>query len=435
MLKSLWAVAVSLALLSLAGVAHAAPTEVDGSRFAASGLAPLAQGCTDPAAVPIEEPTFLVKRGPGKPPLGQYSSGWRVSGDQFGAGTVTRMRSPSSLSDLRIAVNSPGGETQGSAVAIHHPTGDDGSWIGIAAMAPETRKGWHTVNAAGRTFTWAHYDSSGTVDGTGTPATIAAHATAYGDGEGADVGFLFGCNGKRFYTDRLRVVSDDDDLFFDYGGFRTRAELRLGVKKPKTTTITVGRRLDLKGRLFQKYPGGRLPGRLQFQSKPLKGGRWKTFRRESVGRNAPAEVSVGPPSNTAYRIAFPGSATFEDDVSNVLKVLVRMGVSASFVDPTITRGGDYAVVGKVRPAKRTGVQLQRYVEGSWRTIRPGTTASSTGSFRISGTAQDVGVSHWRVKVDGGATNADSVSHSFTLTVTDPPPSGNDDPPPPPPPEG
>ena len=89
MLKRLGAVAVALAPLSIPSVAYAAPTEVDGNRFPASGLAKLVQGCNDPNAVPVEAPKFLVKRGPGNPPprpvllrverVGQPVRGW-VSG-------------------------------------------------------------------------------------------------------------------------------------------------------------------------------------------------------------------------------------------------------------------------------------------------------------------------------------------------------------------
>ena len=55
--KSIGAAAGSLALLSLAAVADAAPTEVDGNRFSSSGLVWLVHGCNDPDATPVDAPS------------------------------------------------------------------------------------------------------------------------------------------------------------------------------------------------------------------------------------------------------------------------------------------------------------------------------------------------------------------------------------------
>jgi hypothetical protein len=263
------AAAVSLAVASLPALASAAPTEVDGSRLAASGLVELVQGCNDPTATPVDRPKFLIDRGPGKPPIGRYSSGWKVEGAEFGAGSAALVSSPTTLTDFRIQLNAPGGAARGTAVARYYPPSDDGYWVGMSLLGADTKKGWHAVNAGNRVFTWSHY-TTGTLDRTAPSATIPGHTSVYGgDGDGAELGFVFGCDGNPFYTDRLQIATAEDDLTFDYGGFRTRAELRLGSKKPNKTTITVGKRLDLKGRLFQKYPGGRLAGQLSFQSKPL----------------------------------------------------------------------------------------------------------------------------------------------------------------------
>lgn len=431
------AVAGALAIASVPSAAAAAPTEVDGNRLAASGLVRVVQGCVDADAEPSIPPTFLITRGPGTAPLGDYSSGWQVTGSQFAAGSAARMASPTTLSRLRIAVNSPGGETEGIAVATYFPPADDGYWVGSVPLAATTQ-GWRTVDAANRFFSWNHYSPTGTLDGSAVADTIAGHAATHGgDGEGAELGFAFGCNGARFFVDRLEITSDDDALVFDYGGLRTRAELRMGSRTPDRTTITVGETVDLTGRLFEKYTDDQLSGTLRLQRKPLDGGRWTTFRRDTVNRRTAAAFPVKPTSNTAYRILYPGTATrFEGDVTQAVAVTVRMRATASFADPTITRGTRYAAVGRVYPGKRAAVKLQRSVDGQWRTVRQGTTTTS-GGFRLEGTAQETGTSYWRVRVDGGETNADAVSPTFKLTVTAPPP---DDPPPPPdddppPPEG
>ena len=440
--------AAVLVLGLVPGAATAKTFQVDGGRYASSGLTKLSQGCVDSRAVPVTAPDLKIRRGPGNPPIGKYSSGWLTHGAGFGAGAETRISSPSTVDRFRIRLYSPSDKARGHAVVRYHPPGDSGYWFGNADLGADTEKGWHRVNATNRVFTWTHFTAEGAIDRTGPDDTLTDFVAAYGgDGDGADLGFVFGCDERVFFVDALEVRSDADDKVFDFGGFRSRALLLVGSHGYRKVTIDAGQRLELRGRLYEKYQDIGLPGKLRFESRPLSGGSYRTFFKKYVAKGDRAITKVAPKRSTAYRISYAGSDTWEGDFSEVLKVVVRLKVGARLVDDTITKGQSFTVAGSVTPGKRTRIRLQRFLgDGRWTTVKQGRTAGD-GDYRIGAKPSRAGGSYWRIKAAGGSGNVGNVSRNLKLTVKQPsdggdnPPPPPDDteppppPPPPPPPEG
>jgi hypothetical protein len=447
--------AATLVVGMVPAVATARSVEVDGSRFERSGLVERSQGCNDPRAVPVTAPVTLIRRGPGNAPLGGHSSGWRTSGGSFGAGATAHVDKPARLSRFRTELNAPSGLADGRAVVWYHPPGDDGHWFGSAELEPTgeelDRKGWQRVNALNRTFAWQHYDASGQPDRTGPESTVADFVADYGgNGDGAELGFLFGCDGEDFFVDRFEVGTGDSIRAYDFGGFRRRSQVFHGSRDSGRIKITLGDKLSLGGLLYEKYRDVRTEGLLHFEAKRAGAKGFRRFAQDRTTASSRAETTVKPSRTTDYRVRHPGTGTTEPATSRVLTLVVRVLVGARLVDATVTRGRSFTVSGKVRPGAARGIALQRFLDGSWRTVKKGRTARD-GDYRISAIAQSAGTSYWRIKASGGGGNAGNTSKSMKLTVRNPsggggsddpapPPPTPDDPgdpsdPPPPPPEG
>jgi hypothetical protein len=292
------------------------------------------------------------------------------------------------------------------------------------------------------TYSWFHY-TDGVYDEHGGSADLATFVTFHGgDGDGAWLSIIHGCDGKPFFVDALSVGNGRSTRSFDFEGFRTSAKLLVSGKTSGRRTITFGRAVELDGQLFQAVGDRRISGRMTFQGKRLGTKRYQKISRDATTRRRDAETRVRPARSTAYRVVYGGNDVNEADPSNVFKLLVRVVVGAHLVDSTITRGQSFTVAGRVRPGKVTRIQLQRYVDGSWTTIKGGRTAGN-GEYRIAATPTSAGTSHWRIKALSGGGNVGNVSKGMKLTVRAPSGGGggggSDDPPPPPddppPPEG
>src|SRR5689334_15665061 len=235
--------AALLLAASLAVPAHAA-VKVDGNRFTKAGLTKLNQGCVDSHAPVSDSPKLLIARGPANPPLGNYSEGWRPVPGGYGAGWVAHVDHPTTLATVKAQIYAPSRTAHGRAVAFVHPAGDSGYWFGSADLGNDTKKGWHgTGNAAGLTYSWLHYpDASSPYDSSTIDQTIAAMAASEGgDGKGAEVGFVYGCDENSFFEDAFQVATRSEGKTFDLGAYRTRAKAAFASSPDKDRiAITAG---------------------------------------------------------------------------------------------------------------------------------------------------------------------------------------------------
>lgn len=436
--------ALTFLAAAVPSVASAKTFDIDGDRFGRSPLVFVNHSCSDRDIAPSSAPTFVISRGPDKPPIGLYSSGWRDNTVGYGAGVVTHIDKPGSLKKFRVSLHSLDAESSGRAVVTFHPDGDDGFWFGNADLGAETVNGWHDVGAVARPFAWLHYDAFGNVDLGGGSHTIDEFVTMHGgDGDGAELGFIFGCNGNAFFLDRLQLSAGGQDLSFDMGGYNTKTVLKVGEKKPKKVTITVGQEFPISGYLYEDFGNTRIAGQLRFESRRIGAESYQLIARDTAGTGTRALLQIHPKRNTQYALQYAGNEAREPSRSNTLKVLVRVKVGAHILDSTITRGQTMKVVGKIVPEKRTTYLLQRFGGGSWHTVKKGV-SSRKGGFSVGTVPASTGVSYWRVRALDGGGNVGNVSKNMKLTVSAPSGGGGgggteEDPPPapqdPPPPEG
>lgn len=430
---------------ALVPTAGARIVPVDGNRFNKAGLTALSQGCVDRRATPAEAPTLKIRTGPGNVPIGTHSEGWQTHGPGFGAGWVGRVRTPASLSRMRVQLFSPSQEAHGHAVVYYHPEGDPGYWFGNHSLGVDTKKGWHSVNAAAAEYTWTHYDEADLIDRTAPYATIATHVRNHGgNGDGAQLGFVFGCDENAFFVDKLELRTAHDNRTFDFGGFRTRPRILLGETQPDRAVLLYGYELRIGGTLHERWGGSRVPAVLKFDARPAGGGKWRQVGKDRSGTDSRASTLVKPSRSTVYRVRYDGVERFEASTSETLKIVIRNRVNARLVDATVRKGQLFHVAGVVKPAKTTGILLQRFVNGTWRTVKKGQTGGE-GRFRIGAVAGDTGNSYWRIRSRNGGGTVGNVSQNLKLSVSQPSGGGGgggtDDPepppppPPPPPPEG
>lgn len=432
------AVAAGALVCSAVPAAHSKVTPVDGNRFAKAGLTALNQACHDPLAAATEPAELIMRPGPGDVPIGSHTAGWRSHGLDFGAGWVGHVKTPASLTRMRIHVFSPSQEAEGMAVAYHHPDGDSGYWFGTHSLGTDTEQGWHAVNAATELFLWRHYTADGVNDLNAPSATIPDRVkSSGGNADGAELGFIFGCDENAFFVDKLELRTAHDDRTFDFGGFRTRGKLWIGETSPKRVVLRYGYDLPVTGSLHEKWDSDRLAGVLKFQSR-RSGGPWRTFGKDAAKTDAKASQTISPSVTKLYRLRYDGTNRFEGSFSPTVKIIVRNRVTARLVDASVVKGHTFTAAGHVGPAKRTGILLQRHLGGRWRTVKKGVTAKD-GDFRISAVAADAGTSYWRIKSRAGGGTIGNVSGNLKLNVAQPSGGGggtdDPEPPPPPPPEG
>lgn len=415
--------AVTLAVTALPGVALGA-TRVDGDHFQAAGLRLAVRDCVDPGATPGERPAFRVVRT--KPASGRASIGWRPSGTGTGVGATAFAGRPTRLSTFSIRLRTTQAQSQGIASVRYEAPDDDGYWIGtsdlITDINPDDEPSWRTINGTELTYSWRHYTPDGTEDATSFPLDLQSFARLRGgDGEGARIGFLFGCDGNAFHVDKLRVRSGGPLKTYEFEAIRTAATLQRGTSGKGTVRIVHGEKVDLVGRVRQVLDGEGVAGRLTIAAKGPRDEKFRTVVSKSVAAGGAVRTTVRPARNTVYRVSFPGSAKHEASSSR-LDVLVRPKVTGTLAQRTVQQGSRLTMRGRALPARRAPIQLQRYTGSSWRTISRATTAGN-GRYAISATSSRVGRSFWRVRVSGGAGNIWGASTARKLVTVSPPPSG------------
>lgn len=438
--------AALLATSLTAAPAHAATstTRIDGNHFAAGHLRVRSQSCAGPGTTPATPPKLRITKGPGRSPMGSRSVGWVPAVDGFGVGVMAHVDSPSRMTVLSTSVYAPEGHTSGQAVIDYVEPGRAGVWKGWSGLGPDSATGWHAVDAASTVYQWRHF-IDGSADGNTGNATISGFAAAHGgDGTGAWVGFVFGCDGNPFYLDALHTETPKATRTYNLEGFRTRSSIAHGKQAPARLSIVAGKSISLTAQLRRAVSGTAISGPIKLQSRPLSGKKWFTIDHK-LGSSGSYAFKARPFKSIALRMTYAGTAANQASTSHVLKVLVRSYVAAHLVRTTVTRGHAFTVAGRVLPGRKGRIALQRFAGGHWKTVRTGS-SNGQGRFSISATSGSVGRSYWRVTVAPGGNNILGKSPWLKLTTvappsgggstppppSDPPPPPPDDPPPPPP---
>ncbi|WP_435745908.1 hypothetical protein [Nocardioides sp. SYSU DS0663] len=433
--------AVVLAVSTLPGMASAA-TRVDADQFQQAGLRLVTQSCTDAATVPSAGPAFAVVDSP-KPPRGERAIGWTPQVEGFGTGPVAPLPRPTASATVSASVYFPDTEAAAVAVAVYRAPNDTGTWRGVATLAPGNDTGWHTVEYTDRYYSWYHYAADGTYDQAAPSATLADFANARGgDGQGAWLGVLYGCDGNPFVLDSLTVSTARGASTYDFGGYRSRTTIRVGSKASKTVRITYGERVKLATRLQRVADDSGLRGPVKIDSRPLarkKFTKLKNIRTTTAGQH---RFTARPGKSMAYRATYRGTDLVEGSRSTTLKLLVGANVSAKLAKRTVRADRTFTVTGRIFPQRARTYALQKYVGGKWRTVKK-TRSRKDGRYAISMKAPRPGKSYWRIRASGGGGVIAGNSVWLKLRTEPkpappPPPSGGGGgggytPPPPPPP--
>ncbi|MEV7430530.1 hypothetical protein AB0N29_13005 [Nocardioides sp. NPDC092400] len=415
--------ALTLAVTALPGFAAAA-TRVDGDHLQAAGLRLAVRDCVDPGKAPGKRPAFRATRN--KPSVGRASVGWIPSGTGFGAGPTGFLAKPSELRTMAIRVRSTAAQSQGVGTITYQPPEDDGYWVGttdlITDLNQDDKPDWRTIDAADRAFSWRHYTKDGVEDGTSFALDIPSFvALRGGDGEGAYLGFAFGCDGNRFDLDRLQLQADGAAKVYDFEAIRTRATLQRGTSQDRTVRVVYGAKVNLVGKVRESLGGKGVAGVVKISAKGPGDKKFRKVVKKRVGVGGAVRKTVRPSKNTVYRISFPGSTKHEPSRST-LKVLVAPNVTGSLAKRTVVQGSRLSMRGRSLPARRAAIRLQKYTGGKWRTVTRGATARN-GRYAISAPASRTGRSFWRVWVAGGAGNTWGASVSRKLVTVAPPSTG------------
>lgn len=423
--------ALALAISTLPVAASGATTRVDGADFAGSGLRVVNHGCADSRAVAFEQPKLTIRKGPGRVPIGTHSIGWAMPGTSYGIGPVAHVAHPSTLKSLKVRVYAEGKRARGSAVATYPSPNGEGVWSGYSDLREDTAAGWHVVEAADLPFSWM-YIVNGVVADTEGAMTVAALARSKGgDGDGADVGFIYGCDGNTFFLDGLTVATDTERDVYDLGGYRSRIAI-----SPTKVRLTYGERTALLTLLRRVKDDRPINGRITFQAKAAGAKQFRKFRIAKAGPKGAVVFRATPAKSTQFRAVYAGANNLEGSRSAHVRVLVRSNVTARLAKKTVIAGRTFTTEGRVLPRRPAQIRLQKFVKGKWRTVKK-TKAGKDGRYAIAMKAPRPGKSYWRITTNAGGGNISGKSVWLRLKTRPkptPPANGPGNPNPPTPPQ-
>jgi hypothetical protein len=404
-----------------AAVATALPavsaTRVDGTHFAKAKVVLAKAGCFNPDTVPASPPRADFVRGD-HVPMGDRAVGWVTDGTGYGVGPTVHVDDPTTAGAPTISTRFPTKYGQGMAVATFHAADDTGHWYGAVPVVVKQTKSWQQVTASGLSYVWRHYTSDGTSDATADPATLSAFATAHGgDGSGAEVGFMFGCDGSPFFVDDLEVSTGSATRTWNFEGAATQTSL--------TTTgfrrITFGQKAGLRAEVRRTLDDKAGSGRLLLRGRSSGSSRYHQVDSATLNDRGHAHVVVSPSHTTTYRARYLGTDAIEASTSRTVVIKVATRVRATLADARIVKGHSFVISGRTLPRKaHTVIRLQRYDGKHWSTTRLALT-DTDGAFRIGAKLARLGKSYWRVIVDKTSGNERGKSRWMKVTTVAPPP--------------
>ncbi|HVF03435.1 MAG TPA: M23 family metallopeptidase [Frankiaceae bacterium] len=183
------------------------------------------------------------------------------------------------------------------------------------------------------------------------------------------------------------------------------------------STVTYGAGAKFVGTLRRRDNGAVLTGApVAVQSRPLGGSTWTTAKTVLTSSTGRIETTVTPKANTEYRLHYAGSFSLASSASTIRPLRVRTRVSLTSSATSVRVGGAVTFAGTVAPGHAgQGVNLQRYADGVWRTVRT-VTLSSTSTYRTTLTMNSRTDFTWRVYKPGDADHVAGSSRSVRIAV-------------------
>lgn len=282
----------------------AAPAQADdtvvvrGAAFPDAAVQLSFVGCSSVYDRTLEPLRPRIGRGPEIPPAGTRSLGYSLGGGNA-VGSVINVPSLARAGSASVAVHAVEG-AQGVAYAGFQEAADGGTtavWFGRADLTA-TPGTWQNIDATLLSYVWTQYDAAtGRVvaQGPDRPTNVFDFVAAHGgDGPGLfSIGF--GCDGKPFSMDAIRVGAPGHQTTYDLEGLTTATTMH-GTQ----AVVRAGESVRLSGSLAVLAGGSSIPHASLVLEQRVDGG-WVPV--EVVDAADPV-VTVTPDRRTAYRWRF-----------------------------------------------------------------------------------------------------------------------------------
>ncbi|MFT4082919.1 MAG: hypothetical protein QM638_10065 [Nocardioides sp.] len=294
------AVALSVGAVT---VAQADDGVVHGTHFPLGSRVQLSYvGCASLFSRTGETLQPTVALGPATPPAGQRSLGYDLAGGNA-VGMLAHVDDVATTSDVGMSAIADAGTSTGVAYVGYAVRGRDARmWIG---RAPVTASGtWSSDDATDLRYSWTLVDTARrrTLSRAGS-ASIAAFTARHGDGPGFfTVGF--GCDGKPFHMDALRLDGSTTDL----EGLDPVAGIGSGRRQ-----IAQGDSVTLTGTLHDSYGDPIWHGWMVLEAR-VGNGTWHAIDGVDASGGS-GSVTLSPRRTAQYRFRFvardlaPGTAS------------------------------------------------------------------------------------------------------------------------------
>lgn len=370
--------------------------------------------------------------------LGDHSTGFAFAGPGTMAGVLAAVYSPTTLTSISFKADhvppTSSLDVAGYYVAEYFPN-DTTRYSGYRAVSA-AGDGWSSNEVADIALDWYVW-SGDSQTSLGVSSTFAAFAAGHGgDGLGGWAGVEYGCDGRSFHLDDLRVTSGLGVEAYDFEGALSRSFISAPAHHDSTQLTRNLRSLTL------IYPqehylaaDGSVVGDGVLESGYIAG--TAQLYRQRYGETAFRLISTKPYTaegyafydikasrRATYRVRSVPQNCCEASWSQTLTVYVKRRIKATLARQKVHRGDRIVVTGVVS-IKDSGVPmvLQRRTSSGWRTLASART-TSTGSYRLTTGASSVG--KWTLRVRAGAAKGllGNVSPSFVETIlrNPPPPS-------------
>ncbi|MBM7520502.1 hypothetical protein [Nocardioides nitrophenolicus] len=413
------------AVLAVLGIVPAPPAiaasqtvVVAGYAFPA-GLRYVAGGCTGTGTA---TPYAAYRAGS---VLGDHAIGLAFGGHPGGMGGVSAWVSdPGDLLDAALATYHPS-PLPGTPGVDGHITiafdafgnGFQTSWL-VGRYDVSNLTGWHLGDDVADIATDWYWSDDSTQEYAGW--TLPEVAGDWGPGSGgAWLDFEFGCRGRDFFFDDLRLRTSAGTTTYDFEGVPSQAYISAAPTHHSAALERGITRLDLvKGQdhyllADAKTPGdgvwspGYVPGTATLWARPWGAPGFSPVASGGFGTDSYAQFHVQPDRQTEYQVRTSGDDTFEASASATLLVTVARQVNARAPATRVRQGQPIRVRGRIAPGDAgVRVSLQRKVGKHWRTVDRARTRAG-GRFALRVDANRVG--RWTVRVSVAAAKGNGAS--------------------------
>lgn len=370
---------------------------------------------------------------------GLQASGFEFNGTGALGATLAYVATPITLSSVTWATLHPdpapvGEDPDGYALVSYYPSAAQGGglWFAESPLWADSDDWESSPDLALIEFDWSFLDpTTNEVDPeqfySGTVSDLAADYES--NGNGAYVGFGYGCTGRDYFRDDFTIVTASGETIYDFEGARSGAYISATLEHrtdaPLVRDVTRinlihGQDHYLLGDGYGFSDGvvdsGWTAGTAQLYRR-LYGSPSFTY----AGARAYTETTYGqfhitPQRLTLYQLRTSAGETFAGSTSKTLVVTVKRRISATLARDRVRRGRQIVVTGRIAPGdSAVTVQLQRRIDGRWYNLSSARTTSG-GYYTLSALARTAGKKVLRVNVVTAKGNLGNVSPSLVVTV-------------------